>query len=401
MTTLAPLYPSLFKNDPEILLLLYCALHRGAQSMQANIQTLLSGAIDWERLLHLAEEHRVTPLLWWNLQRLDPTLVPEAHRTSLETCFKRNCLRNLRLTQELVQLVQHFETNGIRVIPFKGPLLAFCIYDDLALRYMGDLDLLVRPEDAERAEKLLKAQGFYQWRNVPWESHFAHRERQLDIDLHVSLIPQHLASGLDEDFFWQGLATVSLAGKTISAPSPEQWLMILCLNGTKDSWPTLNRICDLTEFIAAHPTLDWPHVLNTFEGFGLRRVLGISLWLAHSLLNAPLPKTVLMPLMADKAVQTLVAEKIDYLFQAEKPDEISEVSRSVFNIRSRERVRDKLACFLGLVSHSGWFKLTENDTSVIRLPKSLHWLYYLLRPLRILSKYSNLLNPLRATAPKL
>ena len=49
---------------------------------------------------------------------------------------------------------------GIPAIPFKGPTLASAAYGGLALRESGDLDILVRAEDAVRAKDMLVSSEF-------------------------------------------------------------------------------------------------------------------------------------------------------------------------------------------------------------------------------------------------
>lgn len=48
----------------------------------------------------------------------------------------------------------------LQMVPVKGPTLAFSIYDAPTLRPFADLDLLIRPSDFERADRVLRSLGY-------------------------------------------------------------------------------------------------------------------------------------------------------------------------------------------------------------------------------------------------
>lgn len=52
-------------------------------------------------------------------------------------------------------------------------------------------------------------------------------------------------------------------------------------------------LCDIAELIRKYPKLDWAKVCHTADSMGMTRNLGVGLWLAHSLLAAPMPPDVL------------------------------------------------------------------------------------------------------------
>jgi Uncharacterised nucleotidyltransferase len=80
--------------------------------------------------------------------------------TALRHHFQVNALRNVFLAGTLLKLLRLLEAHGIAALPYKGPVLAALAYGNVAFRQFGDLDLLVRPQDADRAKALLWAQGY-------------------------------------------------------------------------------------------------------------------------------------------------------------------------------------------------------------------------------------------------
>ena len=74
------------------------------------------------------------------------------------------------------------------MLPLKGPLLAQMLYGSPGLRQSGDLDLLVRRKDFERAQVLLKDLGFQPLSPAD----FYHQEFKRGntwVELHFSVTP--------------------------------------------------------------------------------------------------------------------------------------------------------------------------------------------------------------------
>ena len=66
----------------------------------------------------------------------------------------------LRWRLELRHIVRLFGEHRIDLIVLKGAVLTATAYPDTCLRSMSDIDLLVRPADAERALRLIETAGF-------------------------------------------------------------------------------------------------------------------------------------------------------------------------------------------------------------------------------------------------
>lgn len=141
---------------PEAELLLLCASPLKNEERAARVGQLLDENPDWNFLHDLAESHRLTPLLYWELKSTRPDLISPL----LADRFERNMRNSLFLTGELLRILDLFEREGIAAIPFKGPTLAVTAYDNLALRRFDDLDILVRPEDVWRARDVMLREGF-------------------------------------------------------------------------------------------------------------------------------------------------------------------------------------------------------------------------------------------------
>ena len=375
-------------SRPEIELILSCARTHIDSATAERIETLVKQDINWEYLFRIANWHGVMPLLYWSLKNTCPESIPQAQLDYLRKVFQANSYRNLVLTQQLLQLLDLLKKHEINVLPFKGPLLATSIYGNLSLRRISDLDILVHQQDFEKAAELLVAQGYEYWleAKVQWECHLVKNDGISNIDLHCDIVPKHLSCAISDNYWWDNLESFTLAGTVVPNLSPEAWFLIISLNGNKECWKSLNRICDVAEVIRAYPNMDWNEILQQAKDLGFRRLIFVAIILAKNLLKAPVPELVWQQALSDTAA-TNIATQISQQIFVESNERIIEVHRTLFHIRTRERPQDKVRVFIDLMDYSGWLTLTEKDLNLVRLPKSLYFLYYFIRPIRIFGKY--------------
>lgn len=115
----------------------------------------------WVRLNGMAQQHRLQPLLAWQIER--------SGLSSSVPLFIKASWREARLAAGLATLKQQaalrlagaeLDKAGIRYVALKGPRLAWACYPEPALRPMRDIDILVAPDAALPAIELLRGTGF-------------------------------------------------------------------------------------------------------------------------------------------------------------------------------------------------------------------------------------------------
>ena len=145
----------------EVQLLLAC-LRTEMDPMNAQRITGLiqREEIDWLYLRRLADRHAVLPLLYYNISRVCPELGDLPVLAQLKRSFRTNAARHLHLAGHLLSLCKELDEEGIPAIPYKGPALTATVYGDLSLRNAGDLDILVRRQDAWRIRDFLLSRGY-------------------------------------------------------------------------------------------------------------------------------------------------------------------------------------------------------------------------------------------------
>ncbi|MBD1945757.1 nucleotidyltransferase family protein [Coleofasciculus sp. FACHB-712] len=388
---------------PEIEVLLICASTRMELERVERLVTLLQeNNIDWAELMQMATEHRVMPLLYWNLNSTCPEAVPKDILAKLRADFQTLTRRSLFLSGELVRLVNLFEAQGIPVLPFKGPVLAASAYGNLLRRQFWDLDILVQERDIERAKALFLSQG-YQMKieriEVTQEQEaafvrsphihqfvreaaypFRNHQKGVLVELHWGVMPKYFSFPIDSKELWDDLEPVSIAGTTVPNLSPENSLLTICGHGTKDCWTQLARICDVAELIRSHPQLDWVKLMQQASAKGGQRMLFLGLMLAHRLLGTALPDDVWQKIQADPAVELLAAEVCEQLFRS-SDGFVKDGTTTRFHLKARERLIDRVRYSLKLA-----ITPTTTDWLLLPLAEFPAFLYYLLRPLRLIGE---------------
>lgn len=380
---------SAFPN-PEAELLLLCVRPSPSPADRSRILELLRAGTDYERLLRLSLGHGLMPRVYRRLSDDFAGEVPAAELARFKEHFQTNAARNLYLTGELLRLLEAFEREGVAAVPYKGPALGSLLDGDVTSQQFADLDIIVRPSDFTRASRLLAARGYAPHFELDGEAEeaafmrlsyvqlFTRDEGRSSVELHWQVAPRFFARPLLDEGFWQRLRKIPLRGRQVLAPSDEDLLLILAVHGTKDLWERLKWVCGLAVMLESRPDVDWRALIDGAAAKGLRRTLLLGLFLAHDLLGATLHEEVMREVERERAVAGLARVVREGVF--ESPPGLAR--RTLFHLRARERWRDRMRyCALFAVT------TTPVDWAAMRLPRRLAFLYYFVRPLRLVGKY--------------
>ena len=382
---------------PEAQLLLACARTTVDTETAERIRELLNEDIDWDYVCRKAHRHCITPLLYLNLSTVCPDKVPENRLSQLRNLFFSNARYNLFVTRELLKLLQLLESSGIPSLPFKGPILAAVAYKNLSLRQFGDLDILVHKRDFMKARDLLISQGYREWEPLTRTQKVAlslsrkkdqiliSGDGRVRVELHWRLTGRHFSFLLTDDNLWKRLESMSIAGSTVRNLSPEYSLLYLCMHGSRHGWERLGWICDVAELIRTHEEIDWEHVMNQAGQMGNERNLALGLLLATEMLGASLPDYVARRIHLDPVAKSLAAQVWELLFSETDPSlDISYLHR--YHLQVREFPSDRLR--LRLHYYRRYLHLattpTARDQAYLSLPWPLTFLYYVVRPIRLI-----------------
>ncbi|HOL17648.1 MAG TPA: nucleotidyltransferase family protein [Bacillota bacterium] len=275
-------------------LLLACLKQEPAEEKVDRLKCF--GREEWAAVRGAALRHGVEPLLFYTLKPLCPVLnIPEPVWSSLQRAYYSTAARNMRLYRELAGVVATFNRQGIAAILLKGAHLAEHVYENIALRGMGDADLLVKKEDLLRADRELLRLGAEPGERVRVYSrhshHFGYRLRPsgLMVEIHWALITSLYPCRVDEGGLWRRARPVKLGPEQAWVLSPEDLLLHLCLHAAKHiNEITLRDLFDLGAVLRRYEAaLDWRELAARARQWGILRAVYVLLSLTRDLLGSP------------------------------------------------------------------------------------------------------------------
>lgn len=286
-------------NEAELLVLAARALRDAHDA--ARVRALAANVRDWQRLVDAADEHGVLPLLDRCLAAI-PDVLPQAARRVLSEYARSVSIRSRLQLSELVGVMGELSAAGVPVITFKGPSLAALAYGDALSRQFVDLDVLVRPLDLARAERVLDARGYRRqtpprmspaaeafFRHTDSEYEMIDREGWTSVDLHWTLLPDRFPFQLDEAWLWDTACAQTLGGAVVTTLALEPLLLFLTAHGAKERWRRLIWIADIDRIVRRVPGPDWAVVVDRARRYRCWRALRIGLEIAHRTFATPLP----------------------------------------------------------------------------------------------------------------
>jgi hypothetical protein len=374
-------------------MLLCCARRVVSPEIAQQIRAFAAGPLDWEKLLSQSTQHSLTSLLEHSLRTAVPEqIIPEARWEHLRKQTRGNALHALALGSELARVVRRLDEQGIRVLSYKGPVLAIQAYHDVALRQFDDLDIVLRQRDMGDAHETLLGLGYtakfapvlspaQKNSPIPGEYKYYNETRRVLVELHTEKTLRHFPVEPNLDELFERSVSIEMGGSPVNTFAPEDALIAICVHGSKDFWDRILWITDVSELIQAHPRLDWDAVVSRAESLKAQRMLNLGLLLASELLDTRLPDPIAGRAHKDEAASTLAFELRKNLL-ATDPSPFGVARR--FGIRRRS-VRGWLFGW----GYAGRLTMlpSDEDWRDVRLPRTLAPLYLLLRPLRLLQKY--------------
>lgn len=370
------------EQEPEFELLLTCCRPKPSEAHFLRQQELAVNGLDTGKVLELGIRHKVSPLLYCNL-RCHPAgtfsnelldKLAEQHQRN-----KQRALQTLQATHELVRANQ-----DLRLIVMKGLDVAARAYGDLAVRHVGDIDILVDPEQLDEAIAVLEAQGW----NLDQSETFLTANRKIllrshhdwtltkksfpNMELHWRAMYNPFEFPIDD---WQALAVSKKSTLGISSLDNEDLMIYLCLHAAKHEWGRLKWLFDLPNILDTH-NLDWPLLWQRAHKLGAESVVQQGLLLAQKYCGIDLNPEIrdgfrfsISP-ASWKAISTFQRDPDLWLGRRQPPVQLW-VNRIL-----AARKMNILLWYCATI-----FYPNAGDYQLLKLPSWLHILYFPLRPI--------------------
>jgi hypothetical protein len=261
--------------------------------------------LDWNEVVWLAARQRCVAPLYARVLATGaavPWLEPvdRLRRLALVADFQLDYLH-----QRLIRMLDVLRAASIDVVLLKGGGLAYTSYVSPNDRPMADIDMLVRPEHAERAWNLALENGWVRRGDVPMDRSYTEHQHlppleddsgvRMGLEIHTSLFTDQAPFEFSEAAIWEGARSIEIQGRPALVPSVVHQLLHCCLHFawshemTFGAWRTLR---DVERIVSTHD-VDWDAFIRVAETTRGASCCYWTLRLARDLAFVEIPERVL------------------------------------------------------------------------------------------------------------
>ena len=343
-------------NETQIdRLLLFCLRASHDKPGDGTVEPWLEA--DWDELLQQSDRHKITGLLYYRLKTVLPDIaIPPVVMTRLRQAYLDNSARNLRLYAHLNKVLAILHRNSIPVIALKGAHLAELVYGSRALRFMGDLDLMVKKDCLMRVDALLLEMGctpIAPNRIVGKDNNefvYVMPRRDVSLEIHWSILPPSFPFAIDTEGQWERSKPAVIAGVDAAVLSPEDLLLHLCVHAgcTHGFEPGLKLFCDISELLQHDGNgVDWKTVERRTREWGIEKCVYLTLKLTREFFAVVLPDDLMESLKPADFDERFVALARDQIFSRKmRTGQPLSMWPAVARFWGSARLRDKVSLFI-------------------------------------------------------
>jgi len=357
---------------------------------EARIREILAHEMDWRVVRETAAAWSVFRLFVTRLKTIDVSdCIPPEILTSMSRVSMGAAARNMILVHEFLKIWKVMKEAGIKAAVFKGPVLGIQAFGDSLVRSFSDIDLVVAQNQVEETIDLLTGFEFRctfeftenakrHWARCGRD--FGFQKGGLNLDFHQRFVEGPKFLGLSEDE-WAQLPTISLESEQVYVFSTELSILALCIHGMRHTWSPAKFLIDLAHFVDNQKDIDWDVLNLRAKKMGCHRIVTIGLHLAESVCGLQLSQTAKMAFPLNKKSRKSLRH-----YQTRSVAINPKITALILFFG----VLNALDSFPVRLRYLSYFILTPSpqDFMLVTLPKSLHWLYYLIRPFRLAWRFA-------------
>ncbi len=246
------------------------------KSQKLLLKTILCGKSDVRR--HYAQwvdsvnyekhidgqSYALLPALYKKLLEID---CKDENMPRFSGVYKKSLYKNSLNINNFISLGRILNSQQISFTALKGIALVLNYHDDIGVRSMGDIDILVNKNDMPHVISLFGDSGFISdcgydiMDNLNMgHSYSFHDKKGTEVDLHWQVLPL-----LFRDLPPCKTVFSSFQGIDFNILAPEDFIIHICLHGA--SWNPVTNIRWIYDLhtIISNDNIDWKYILNKME----------------------------------------------------------------------------------------------------------------------------------------
>ncbi|UCC94340.1 MAG: signal peptidase I [Candidatus Omnitrophota bacterium] len=288
-------------------LLLYYLVQVNENRLEASkIQEALHQDINWNYFFEYVRNQGVAHLVYKNLAEIDDVklFIPEDIWQKFQSHYYTVAARNTSLCQKLNIILEAFAEAGVKVVLLKGVALIHTIYQNIALRPMYDIDVLIHKEDFSLVQAILKRLGYVNSTLYPED--FYKDNTMVDVHwelMNVTRVKSRSKSyHMNMDEVWRNSLPIQINGQKARVLSPEYCLMDLCLHlALHHGMQGLMWFIDIARLIEFYKNdIDWNMFTEKSQKYRIDKLIYYVLFYVKKNFSQNIPEFVLNRLRPSK-----------------------------------------------------------------------------------------------------
>ncbi|WAT18935.1 nucleotidyltransferase family protein [Aurantiacibacter sp. MUD11] len=207
-------------------------------------------AEQWSMVVERLKEHRALPYFQHALAECDNIKLPAKPAAEIAAIVQLWATRQLLLGRECILINRALADQGIEHLFLKGVPLAFQVYPSPIMRPAQDIDLLVRPDDAQRAWQCIRdlcGEDQSALPGLPTDPSAKAKHltpiwspnRVVPVEVHSRICSgsaDHASKLLDRftEGFWDRSSSFEISGQSLPCPGPQDMALHLILHSVYD-----------------------------------------------------------------------------------------------------------------------------------------------------------------------
>lgn len=228
-------------------------------------------ALNWNYIISFVKQHGIAGLVYKNtINHPVRKYFPGHFLDNIERTYYQTIKLNTLLIHHYNNLLKYLNSNNIPVIPLKGIFMVNTVYDNIGLRPMGDIDLLIKNENIDIVKKHLINSAYLT--SINKRSKYIDDLRinhhipplfkdKITFEIHYRLCsyPEPYSSGIEE--IWKRSINIQQKGKEFNILCVEDLIIYHCFHINKHLEAGKIRIgqfCDIPQILIKYKDkIDW------------------------------------------------------------------------------------------------------------------------------------------------
>jgi hypothetical protein len=338
---------------------------------------------DWDYVAKTIIDRGIAPLFYVKLPILtNSKFIPVLVRTKLQQTYYITFSRSTVLYEHFRKIANQFTLHNIELIALKGICLSEQLYQDIGLRQMSDIDILVKPENGSKALAVLSDMGYKPVGDDESNSDVKFGEvvhytpmvlNGVAIEVHIKLHQDNEKYRVIVEELWKNAVPVILNNVQVKSFNAYDSLIHTCVHLDKHfnqghvQFTCFNDVTNLLEKNAG--TFNWDILISTCKLYNCEKEVFKYIVLCNKYMNAVVPETIL------NKYSHYLSNKEEQLFQKYLSGYVgftSGMHRHFGNFQHISSFPDRIRYFREILFPSKKFMLTK---FAIKNPRLVYFYY--------------------------